>query len=503
MLSGVSTFITAILYSALFRRPLWRFTVTFAKAFANVARSDAMPPNSFYIGGIIVKGIYIGFLLSMTWQLDLLLFELFMVTEPVRNALPLSASSKDPNGTLLNGLTRKSDLIRTFAFWELFIISESHPLRRKDIFADIERLDTEPMLTLMVNAAIAVVNSIEDRTTALDPTRGPSTQKGAFSTANGNVQRLPRLLPSAVPAQSSILVASNPSASNNGLDRMGNYISHEAQVLGSSSSPWSPPLQKGKQLAFEYSSPAIKDLRARAETVQQSPIGRYLLASPIRMIKSIVLGTPTGNATLTLHAVNSVKNLLVASLTEDTYGRAVACVPPMIQAVTKAIFVIEHVIAKYTNGVLTQSDQQELEEVLTVQRDMKSCLKELLEKFGMYLHDVGLSIRDLNEARKAVADRQLYETLQPSQANQQSQQQSVRPRREMEEVNQQSRRPSNRKADVRSRKQDSVAQERQSEEMQRDKPANIDRRGRLFSQLDQGSAFEKAWREKRRSKEKD
>lgn len=492
--SFVSTLTTLLCYSLVFRRPLWHFTMTFAKAFANIARSDAEPPSSFYFGGVILKAAFIGFLLSMTWQLDNLLFEVFMVTAPIKNALPLSASSKDPNGTLLNGLTRKSDLIKTFAFWELYIISESHPMRRKDIFADIERPSSAPMSSLMVNAGIDVINSIERRVAQLDPPPGVLANKDMPTTANGEVQRLPRLLPSAVPAKNPISIPNNPTSADSGLDRVGSYISHEARVLGSSPNPWSPPVQKGKQLAIEYSSPVAQGIRSRAESIQQSPVARFLMTSPVRLIESIVLGTPTGNATLHVHAVQSVTNLLVASLNEDTYGKAVSSVPPAIQAMTKSIFNIEHVIRKHTNGVVTQADARNLQEVLMVHSCTKTCLKTLLEKFGSFLRDVGLSIRDLNEAQKAAEDRQLFEILRVARTDAPAQ----RGGREMKETNRDGRRETGGQG-ADGKKAPENARRPSSEAANGKRRADVERPGRLFPQLDEGSAIDRAWREKQRS----
>lgn len=492
-LSMVVSVVTVFCYNFLLREPLWRFTMTFAKAFANMARSDALPPTNYYLGGVIAKACFVGFLLSMTWQVDNLLFEVFMVTAPVKNGLPLSASSKDPNGTLLNGLTRKSDLIKVFAFWEFLIISESHPSRRKDIFSDIERPNSAPMSTLMVNAGIEVINSIEGRVAELDPQPGALSAKQTPDPANNNIQRLPRLLPNAVATKDSIMVANNPTSSNSGLDRMGSYISHEARILGSSSNPWSPPLQKGKQLAIEYSSPAAHELRSRAEFVQQSAVGRYLLTTPVQLIESIVLGTPTGNATLYLHAIRSVTNLLALSLNEDTYGKAVASVPPTIQAITKAIFNIEQVVGKHTNGVVTEGDARRLEEVLAVHNCLKTCLNDLLEKFGSFLRDVGLSIRDLNEAHKAAENHQMFEILRAAPP-----QSGPAPRKkEMEEAIPKNRRTQSGPHDMNAEGSDKGR--RRGEERGGKRRADAERPGRLFPQLDEGSAIDRAWREKRNS----
>lgn len=88
-------------------------------------------------------------------------FALHFSLPPVRDAKPMSERSRDPNGTLLNGLTKeKKQFPRYMAFWELELISTYFDVRRKTVFTDIERKpQTWPQVKEACLAAIREVNT--------------------------------------------------------------------------------------------------------------------------------------------------------------------------------------------------------------------------------------------------------------------------------------------------------------------------------------------------------
>jgi len=503
-LSAVASSTAPFLYTALFRRSLWSWHIWWAKVFANIARSDADPPHGFYIGSILGRAFIFGTFLSLTWQLNIVLFQLFMLKEPTKDGKLLSSSSRDPNGTLLHGLNAKRDLVKTFAFWELEIIANTDHDRRKHIFADFERPNQAPMLTQMLNAALGVLKSIESRIKLLDPPpKAPASASGVQD--DNAAHHLPRLLPTAVPAKNQIYQPVNPGVGDSRAGRLVNYASHEAKLIGSSPNPWSPPLHKTKQLAIEYSSPTIKDLQSRAEAAQQSPLGRYLLTTPVRLIKSAILGTPNSNPALTLSAVNSVTAMLLASLTEDTFGKAVHGVPLIVQALTTTIFATEGFVHKHTNGgVVSSSDARRLGEVVVVHEQLQTSLRELLSAFQIFLSDVGLSIRDLNDARRAAERRDLFRVVQPAEASSSgSKGPHDGPNRaggpagnkpEMQEVNEEQQRGQ----EIR-QGQEQHARRRRNQRAEEEVDTDRSRPGRLFSQLDQGSSYQASMRERRKS----
>ena len=56
---------------------------------------------------LLARCVYAGTLLNFLWAVGNTAFSIFMVKEPVKNGKPLTSESKDPNGSLLNGLKSK------------------------------------------------------------------------------------------------------------------------------------------------------------------------------------------------------------------------------------------------------------------------------------------------------------------------------------------------------------------------------------------------------------
>ena len=508
--AGAASSLGPFLYNGVFRSTLWSWHITWAKLFASIARSEAVPPDSLYVGEIMLSAFVWSALLSVTWQLNFHLFDALMPQEPTVHTKPLSAASKDPNGTLLHGMKAKLDLTKTFTFWEFDLIANKHFERRKDIFSDFDRPSQPAVFIQMLHAGLDVVKSVQARMTELTTpqTPAPVTNPQNISVDDKDVQRLPKILPNARAINAPIFQqGSNPSGSL--AERAGTYVANEAKIFGSSSNPWSPPVERTKQLAIEYSSPTIEDLKSRAEAYQQSPLGRYLLTSSIRLIKSAVLGTPTANPALTLHAISGITAFLVASLDEDTFGRAVQGVPPTVQTFTSTIFAIESFVHNHTNGgKVARKEATELKEVAILLKSLKAALRTLLDKFQGFLNDIGLSIRDLNDARKAAEDRELFEVISASkpaaegdghrQATNGTKQTGSR---EMEEVG--ARRQSGHRQQQEQQQQSQPQQDQRqrrriSTKDQEAEDADRSRPGRLFAQLDSGSAFSSV-RERRKS----
>jgi nucleoporin NDC1 len=55
----------------------------------------------------MARCVWSSILLSFIWLAGNTAFSIFLVKEPIKNGRPLSSDSKDPNGSLLNGLKSK------------------------------------------------------------------------------------------------------------------------------------------------------------------------------------------------------------------------------------------------------------------------------------------------------------------------------------------------------------------------------------------------------------
>lgn len=98
---------TLILYFFFLRSFAWSWTLTFLRPFYNLPRTNMLPsswPSDIYLlARCVLAGVGVGFL----WAAGNRAFSIFMVKKPLKNDNPLTSDSKDPNGSLLNGLKSK------------------------------------------------------------------------------------------------------------------------------------------------------------------------------------------------------------------------------------------------------------------------------------------------------------------------------------------------------------------------------------------------------------
>lgn len=431
LILSFTTVLSIILYSTVFRRLLWHLQVLVARALYSISRTEAHPPSGFYLGTVIIRAFLCGILLLVSWQLNIILFNMYIIQEPSEKGVMLSSSSKDPNGTLLNGLNAKDLFTRTFAFWELDIVARTQTERRQRIFIDIDR-PTGPVITNMVQAAIKTISAIDVRIGGSHAQKLTSTQTAAPESGE-NVHTLPRLLPPSTPSRTQVFAT--PRTGSDMTDRVGAYVASGARTLGSSVQPWSPPIGAGKQKVVEYSSPVVQNAKSQVERVRVSPVAQFLLPSPARNINVAILGSPRGNAAVTMYALSSVTTLLSASLKEDVYGKAIGSVPSLVMQITATINAVESFVSQQLpNKTITKSEEKELEESIAVYSKLRSSLGELLSAFQMFLSDQGLSIVDLNEATRASRHKELFKVIPDQPKIEDGKKTSADRQREMQEV---------------------------------------------------------------------
>lgn len=114
-------FLCLFLYYGFFRSFTWGWALAFLRPFYNLPKSNRVPlswPSDIFL---LVRCIFAGTLLNFIWSAGNTSFSVFMVKEPIKNGKPLTSESKDPNGSLLNGLKSKklsikvsNSLLRTF-----------------------------------------------------------------------------------------------------------------------------------------------------------------------------------------------------------------------------------------------------------------------------------------------------------------------------------------------------------------------------------------------------
>lgn len=379
-------------YTIFLRRPLWALHLEFAKPFFNLPRSNARPvgyPPSNLV--LIIKSFLASLLLLVTWEATSVLLKLYLAQEPTKKGLPLSAGSKDPNGTLLNGLKARKAVVKTFAFWELAIIAQSMPERRKAIFGDIDR-PGGPRWSEMLESALNVLRDINKRVEASQP---PPPAPDLRTAAGARIETLPKIVPE---AQKKPILQSSPKPKTR-TERAEQLVSAGIKRLGRSPEPWKPPVKE--LIEYGKSSSGIGDVSEKLSqqwtTYFQSSFWMWLFkTTPDRKVNTLVLGHPVGNAAIVVDAIESVTKMLIASLAEDVYGKAVSGVPETVRTFTKTINTIEQLVRESKHSV-----DGSITEVLIILGRLKAGLAELLAAFQLYLADVGLGISELNAAKKA------------------------------------------------------------------------------------------------------
>ncbi|KAE8411873.1 nucleoporin protein Ndc1-Nup [Aspergillus pseudocaelatus] len=433
--SAVVAVACPMVYTFFLRRPAWSFTMYWAKLFWDFPRSAAAPPGLIGpIGpGLLLRTAFSGSLLVLCWQTANLFFSAFLSKEPLKRGQPLTAEAKDPNGSLLTGLTAKKETVKSFAFWELCFISQRFPDRRKAIFNDIDR-DGGPAWSQILQSATEVIKGISTR---IDEQKNPpSGPKPAQAEPTEPVLRtLPRLTD---PLKADNVFAPSPKASSR-QEKIGEVFSSTAKSYGQSAD-WTPTARAKARDVFDRASTAIlsperkQKLLASSQELKmltgpstgkpenlnpfiaqllRSPVGRLFRQTYDRRLSGIVLGAPHANLCPIVDAIESLTRLLIASLQEDQYGKVQADVPDVVRLFTNTIMTLEPFIHGGLNAHWTdvnfppssnpeaQAEARRVPDVDLVLDTLKGSLKDLLSAFNLYLKDIGLVGKDLRLAKEA------------------------------------------------------------------------------------------------------
>lgn len=105
--SVVMAIASPFIYSFTVRNFAWSFTRSFAKAFWSLPKSNALPTIRPFHWGLLMRTVTAGFLLIMLWEVGNAAFSVYTAQEPLKNDRPITYESRDPNGSLLTGLTGK------------------------------------------------------------------------------------------------------------------------------------------------------------------------------------------------------------------------------------------------------------------------------------------------------------------------------------------------------------------------------------------------------------
>lgn len=113
IISVVSFIVGSFVYLLGPRIIIWDYYYSFSRSFISLSKTSRPTGLAPFIPlclGFITEGS----LLVLLWQFVNRAFDLYIAQEPLKNTKPITSESKDPNGTLLNGLKSKKDAVKVF-----------------------------------------------------------------------------------------------------------------------------------------------------------------------------------------------------------------------------------------------------------------------------------------------------------------------------------------------------------------------------------------------------
>ena len=150
----------------------------------------------------------------------------------------------------------------------------------------------------------------------------------------------------------------------------------------------------GSGLLTKYNASVTRFLR--------SPFGHPFRRTFKRRASTVVLGSPYAELSIIIDSVNAVTALALASLAEDPYGRVAKDVPLLIRAFASVIQSTEGFVRElpvhWTDVEFSDSDRR-VEEVDLVVASLKTGLKGMVDAFGKYATELGMTGKEINVAR--------------------------------------------------------------------------------------------------------
>lgn len=418
-----------IVYALFVRRVAWNYSLYFAALLWDVPTSQLsyIPPYHY---SLIFRSFTSSALLISLWEFSNAIFSAYLIQEPMRREQPLTSISKDPNASLLNGLNAKREIIRVsskafsipqsantaqaFAFCELAIISQRFAARRKAIYADIDRPTGSAwnqIMTLCLGNILAISNRIADFQTPANKSVAPQQRI--------TIESLPSI--SSVPLRQGNIF-NNARAPVTTSEKIGSSLGSMAKSYGQSPQPAKPLrflesqrvegekylgvarhklLTQGQQESLSTSS-----LRAQCNAYLtrflRTPLGRPFRRTFQRRVSTVILGSPYGELSSIVDSIHALSALAFASLTEDPYGKVAKDVALLIRAFVSVIQSVEGFVrdlpVDWTDVEFSESDRR-IQDVDLIVASMKAGLKQMVDAFGTYATELGLTAKDLRVAR--------------------------------------------------------------------------------------------------------
>lgn len=398
------TFLGPIAYWLFIRQRAWSWSFWVARqmfSLPRVARQPTLPP---LILDLLGRFLIEGFLVSLAWELAHASFDVFLAQEPMKQGRLLTEESTDPNGSLLDGIKSSRPVARNFAFWELRLIAQHMQRRRQLIYHDISRVggSTWSQLHMVCLGELhAVVQRIQASQNAAGPAPAQSqpTQSGLPKLGN-NVK------------QDNIFAPPRPV-------RFGQYRGQDPKAYNI--------VDKSAIKAIEYAStygpkhdPITKDsvsglIKNGLVTFLRTPVGAIFRQTFARRVSAVVLGEPYSQLSTILDAIVIIKELVLHSKKEDRFGTVYRDIPNIIRTSTSTYTAVEGFVQRldvHWTDVEFKPEDRDIKDVQSLLGSLQEGLRDIINEFGEYADDLGLSGMEMRAAKEVVGKGAMDEMRQ-------------------------------------------------------------------------------------------
>ncbi|KAI4199387.1 MAG: hypothetical protein LQ350_004676 [Teloschistes chrysophthalmus] len=426
--AGLST-VGPILYSLTLRRIAWRTSLACARFFRwDIPQTQELSYIPPYHYGLILRSLFSGLLLLLIWRISNVAFSAYVAQEPLKRGQPLTQESNDPNGSLINGLKANKSVVKvsmskslknlandvgkSFAYWELAMISQRFPERRVFIFKDIDRQGGAAWSQISAEC-LRMIDGVTARISAYGQ---QSTQQQALVRVE-DLQFLPRL---GMPLKQEPVVMSTPQPSTR-REMIEAKVGTFAKSVGNNpvASYGSPLGPKGTQyieaarekLLTPEQRQALTPANIRSQfyvyltRFLRSRLGQPFRQTFARRIRSIAFGQPFSELIPTIHAVYSLTSLVTASLKEDAYGKVAKDIPLVMRTFIVTYQTLDRfagTLSPHWTDVEFSDSQRQTEDVMAMLGALKHCLGDTVKAFSGLSADLGIRDQDMRMA-KAIA----------------------------------------------------------------------------------------------------
>lgn len=412
--SGVMSFGGALVYILGFRYVLWPSYYAWARNVLMISLSKSrplpatLPPFAPLVGMFFAEGT----LLLFMWQFVNTTFKVFMEQAPLKNDKPITNDSKDPNGSLLKGLKAKKDTIKAVALWELALITDAFPDRRKTFYGEINRKNG-PTLKQVVDICLSEVSLLITRlNVGLDPNYHPSDEAESQKQVE-TVSLVPQITSGL--KEASIRAPDMPLTTTR--EKLGDAAGHFAKSISSPQNGVKTReyLKKGTAEVSQQIKKGVEEVEVRSSgfyaNFMASPFGYPLRHSLRRTVNVVVAGAPYSRLSILCNAITALTNFTVRSLLEDDYGRMQEEVPRIMRVFTVALNKLDEYIARvqvhwtdFDTLAKPEAERKKISEAEEVRECLRAGLNKILGSFGEYLSGLKMSRTEITEAKKAASN---------------------------------------------------------------------------------------------------